>query len=247
MDILTSCRDLNELHPKVKVLAEALISECKKQNILIGISETYRTVERQDYLYAQGRTRPGRIVTHSKGSTMSSYHQWRLAFDVYHNKRGDEYNSLILSKVGAIGQNLGLEWGGSWSKFRDTPHFQYTFGLSINDLRAGKKPPSENQKKSTTVGSKEDIDYKKAVDILQQKGIIGTPSAWYPEPNSNHIEELIKNAMPKIVEEISYELQIQLLNKIGIISSTQIWLDKNNSKVDTKAFMKKIADLLKDK
>lgn len=132
------CRDLNELHPYVKHLAEKLLAECKKQGLNIIVTETYRTVERQDYLYAQGRTRPGNIVTNAKGSSKSSIHQWRLAFDICNNKRGDEYNRTILNKVGQIGKSIGLEWGGDWTSFVDTPHFQYVEGLSISDLKAGK-------------------------------------------------------------------------------------------------------------
>lgn len=136
--MVKDCRDINELHPYVKHLAEKLLAECKKQGLNIIITETYRTKERQDYLYAQGRTRPGSIVTNAKGSDMQSMHQWRLAFDICHNKRGDEYNNTILNKVGKIGRNLGLSWGGDWTSFVDKPHFEYTEGLTIKDLKAGK-------------------------------------------------------------------------------------------------------------
>ncbi|MGE7841407.1 hypothetical protein ACQKNX_11485 [Lysinibacillus sp. NPDC093712] len=44
----------------------------------IFITETYRSQERQNYLYAQGRTRPGQIVT----STLNSNHKSRLACDI---------------------------------------------------------------------------------------------------------------------------------------------------------------------
>lgn len=138
------CRDLKELHPKVRALAEELVKRCHKAGLNIKIGETYRTVERQDYLYAQGRTRSGSIVTNARGSSRSSYHQWRLAFDIFNNVPGDLYNTKVLDKAGAIGQALGLEWGGSWSGFKDKPHFQYTFGLSIKQLKAGAKLPSYN-------------------------------------------------------------------------------------------------------
>ncbi len=75
---------------------------------------------------------------------MSSYHKWRLAFDVIQNKRGDEYKVSVLNKVGAIGKTLGLEWGGDWISPVDKPHFQYTYGLSIKQLNAGAKIPSYN-------------------------------------------------------------------------------------------------------
>jgi len=135
------CRDLSKLHPFVKEVAELFLAECKKQGLNISINETFRTIERQDYLYAQGRTRSGAIVTNSRGSAMNSYHQWGLAFDIYNNVTGDAYNINVLNKAGAIGQSMGLEWGGSWAGFVDRPHFQYTFNLSIADLKSGKKPP----------------------------------------------------------------------------------------------------------
>lgn len=144
------CRDINELHPKVKELAEKLIAECKKQGLNVLITETYRTVARQDALYAQGRTTPGSIVTNAKGSDMSSYHQWRLAFDFCQNIRGKEYDMTFMNKVGAIGQKLGLEWGGAWTGFKDTPHFQYTYGLTIAQLKAGAKIPDYKPSTSTS-------------------------------------------------------------------------------------------------
>lgn len=146
MNTTLANRNVNELHPKLKELAEKLVEECKKQNIPIIVTETYRSVERQDYLYAQGRTRSGAIITNAKGIEMSSYHQWRLAFDVCVNIKGKEYDPVLLAKIGAMGQRLGLEWGGGWSGFKDSPHFQYTFGLTIQDLKLGKKPPIASAK-----------------------------------------------------------------------------------------------------
>lgn len=141
MAITDRCDDINELHPKVKELAQQLLAKAKEQGLNIKIIDTYRSVVRQDFLYASGRTRPGAIITNARGSAMSSYHQWRLAFDIINNDAKDLYNEVVLNKVGAIGQSLGLEWGGSWTTFVDKPHFQFTYGLSINQLNAGAKIP----------------------------------------------------------------------------------------------------------
>lgn len=84
---MAECRDINELHPKVKELALKLVELCKQNGLNIAIGETYRTKERQNELYAQGRTKPGNIVTNARGDSMSSYHQWRLAFDIFNNKK----------------------------------------------------------------------------------------------------------------------------------------------------------------
>jgi peptidoglycan L-alanyl-D-glutamate endopeptidase CwlK len=181
-------RDLNRLHPVVARLATQLLEACKKEGLVIGISETYRTVERQDYLYAQGRTRPGAIVTYARGSSKSSYHQWGLAFDVFQNIRGQEYDTKVLRRVGEIGESLGLEWGGRFQGFVDMTHFQYTFGLSIADLNSGKLPPQDDG----------DI-YLKAVEVLEKAGIIGMPELWKTRSyKQNHVDSLIIKVAAKL-------------------------------------------------
>ena len=179
------CKDLNKLHPKVKELAEKFLKECALAGLNIKISETYRSIARQDELYAQGRTTKGNIVTNAKGADMSSYHQWGLAFDIFNNVKGHEYDIGILTKAGAIGQKLGLEWGGSWKDFKDYPHFQYTFGLSIKDLKSNKKPPEYKPPV--------DEDYLSALNVLVNKKIVSSPELWKNLDNINkdHVRSLI--------------------------------------------------------
>ena len=119
-------RKIEDLHPELRDIIDDLKAECKKQGLIIGISECLRTKEEQDALYAQGRTKPGSIVTNAKGSTYSSMHQWGVAFDFYRNDgKGAYYNKDgFFEKVGKIGKSLGLEWGGDWKSICDTPHFQ---------------------------------------------------------------------------------------------------------------------------
>lgn len=113
-------------HPRLESLADKLIAECKSQGYTIGIAETFRTVAEQDALYAQGRTKPGSIVTNAPGSSYSSMHQWGIAFDFYRNDGQGAYNEdgNFFVKVGAIGKSIGLEWGGDWTSIVDKPHFQ---------------------------------------------------------------------------------------------------------------------------
>lgn len=119
-------RDITQLHPKLQELIEKLQNKCLEKGLKIGISECYRSVSEQDVLYAQGRTVPGSIVTNAKGSTYSSMHQWYVAFDFYRNDGKGAYNDSdgFFSRVGEIGQSIGLEWGGSFSSIKDKPHFQ---------------------------------------------------------------------------------------------------------------------------
>lgn len=124
--------DLNELHPLVKEQAILLMDKCKQQGLNAKIIETYRSQERQNYLYEQGRSRPGQIVTWTK----SSNHTARKAFDVIQNVKGDEYNSAFLTKVGKLAKEFGLDWGGTWST-PDKPHFE---NQKLNPIPEVSKP-----------------------------------------------------------------------------------------------------------
>lgn len=119
-------RDITLCHPKLQKLAAQLVEECSRKGLKIKIGETLRTKEEQDALYAQGRTKPGQIVTNSPGNSYSSYHQWGTAFDFYRNDGKGAYydNDGFFSRVGSIGISLGLEWGGNWKSIVDKPHFQ---------------------------------------------------------------------------------------------------------------------------
>lgn len=151
---IARCDDIKELHPYLKAKALQLLEEAKKQGLRAKVIDTYRSPERQDWLYAQGRTRSGSIVTYATGKDLSSYHNWRLAFDCIQDIPGKEFDAVFLAKLGKIGQSIGLEWGGGWSGFKDAPHFQHTFGLSIAQLKAGKKPPETIIKESVEVEKK---------------------------------------------------------------------------------------------
>lgn len=119
-------RNINELHPELQSKISKLIDKCADKGLKIGIGECVRTVAEQDALYAKGRTAPGGIVTNAKGSTYSSMHQWGIAFDFYRNDGKGAYctDGSFFEKVGEIGQDIGLEWGGSWKSIKDRPHFQ---------------------------------------------------------------------------------------------------------------------------
>lgn len=42
-----------------------------------------------------------------------------------------------------LAKDMGFTWGGDWTDFPDYPHLQMDFGLSIRDLKRGKRPPAE--------------------------------------------------------------------------------------------------------
>lgn len=111
------------LLPEVQPIARALIQKSVEMGINIKIISGLRTYEEQDALYAQGRTTPGNIVTNARGG--HSNHNFGIAFDVGVFE-GNKYlpESTKYKAVGALGMDLGLEWGGNWKSIVDQPHFQ---------------------------------------------------------------------------------------------------------------------------
>ena len=135
---MVNSRGLSDLNPKVAALCTEFINSCKKQNIDIIITSTYRDTESQNALYAQGRTAPGKKVTNAKAG--QSFHNWKVAFDFVPVVNGKPVwdNDELITKCGEIGENIGLEWAGRWKTFKEKLHLQYTNGLTLADFQAGK-------------------------------------------------------------------------------------------------------------
>ncbi|MFJ8100439.1 M15 family metallopeptidase [Lysinibacillus sp. NPDC096212] len=122
VSVTETCRDLSELTTAAQLACRLLFQECVKAGIDdIFITETYRSQARQNYLYEQGRTRPGSKVTW----TLTSNHTSRRAWDIAVAPPKDLYNISTLSRVGAIAKKLGITWGGYWPiSSYDAPHFE---------------------------------------------------------------------------------------------------------------------------
>lgn len=102
----------------------------------------------QDELYAQGRTKPGNIVTNARGG--DSLHNYGLAADYVldgmPDKPGTQWSWEIKSdlnqdgandwlQMAQIAQNCGMEAGYFWKKFPDAPHVQMTFGFTLQEIK----------------------------------------------------------------------------------------------------------------
>lgn len=129
-------RKLEDLRPEVAALAKKFVAEAKKEGIDLLVTCTYRDAEAQDALYAQGRSTKGKIVTNARG--WQSWHQYRVAFDVVPIVAGKPVwsDKRLWDRVGALGESVGLEWGGRWKTLVDRPHFQFTGGKTRKQLRA---------------------------------------------------------------------------------------------------------------
>lgn len=114
---------ISTLLPEVRPFARALVQKAEAKKIVIKIISGRRTFDEQDALYAQGRTNPGPVVTNAKAGF--SNHNFGIAFDVgIFDGRRYLGSSPLYKVVGALGADLGLEWGGNWTTIVDEPHFQ---------------------------------------------------------------------------------------------------------------------------
>lgn len=140
---MINSRDPNDLIEIVRKMCLNFIADCKKNGIDILITSTYRDNESQAALYAQGRTTKGNKVTNANAG--QSFHNYKCAFDVVPVVNGKPVwgtsgkDGELWAKIGSIGESCGLEWAGRWAKFKEMAHFQYTGGLTIKDLQAGKR------------------------------------------------------------------------------------------------------------
>lgn len=140
-------------HPKLRDELGAIYDEiCQALTgkAICRIVYTLRTFAEQDALYAQGRTKPGKVVTKAKGG--QSFHNYALACDIvllvdkdgngtYEEASWDTKTDFDgdgkadWSEIVAIFKRYGWTWGGDW-KFVDAPHFEKTFGKSVMELLA---------------------------------------------------------------------------------------------------------------
>lgn len=156
---------LSGLHPAVKAATEYLIERCHARGVPILITQGLRTKAEQNALFAKGRTQaqlnavglshvkaqPDESkVTNAIGGT--SYHNYGLAVDFalllpngstasWDMKRdGNNDKTADWLEVVQEAKNLGFDWGGDFISFKDYPHFQMSFGLSISQLKSGREP-----------------------------------------------------------------------------------------------------------
>lgn len=132
---MINSRAIDDLNPVVAKKCRAFIAACKRENIDVLITSTFRDMESQAQIYAQGRSRPGRIVTHAKPG--QSWHNFRLAFDFVPIRDGKAMwnDARTFKRCRQIGESLGLE-GLDF----EMAHLQWRGGLTLAQARAGVEP-----------------------------------------------------------------------------------------------------------
>lgn len=129
-----STDNLKGVHP---LLIEVMNEAIKNPPYDFTITEGVRSTQRQQELYAQGRTKPGTVVTNVDGVVNKSNHQPKAdgmgyAVDLYPYV-GGKVDVNAVKELKAIGEHIvkvakamkiNVEWGGHWTGFKDYPHFQ---------------------------------------------------------------------------------------------------------------------------
>jgi len=135
-----------KLHPKVRQQVQDMYMHANNnilgKGVRLRFSQGLRTIDEQNALYAQGRTKSGNIVTNAKGG--SSYHNYGLAFDIVLLYDKDDNGTFETASwdnndpnwivVTNYFKSQGWAWGGDFRSFRDYPHFEKTFGFPTKEL-----------------------------------------------------------------------------------------------------------------
>ena len=117
-------RDLTKLDQTFRRKLEAVVRDLAGHDIKAFVTEGFRSVERQQWLWAQGRARKGSIVTKCDGIRRKSVHQGGHAADIAF--RGAKLyqpgnNPLVWELLDLSAKAHGLSWKGTWN-FKDHLH-----------------------------------------------------------------------------------------------------------------------------
>ncbi|EDN8713994.1 alkaline phosphatase, partial [Listeria monocytogenes] len=125
-----------------------VIKKMAKKGIYLCVAQGYRSSAEQNTLYAQGRTKPGAVVTNAKGG--QSNHNYGVAVDLClytsdgKNVIWESTTSRWKTVVSAM-KAEGFEWGGDWKSFKDYPHFE------LYDAAGGEKAPATSTSSNKNV------------------------------------------------------------------------------------------------
>jgi peptidoglycan L-alanyl-D-glutamate endopeptidase CwlK len=113
-------KNLATLEPQVAKIGREHLRRLAALGLTFKVTSGRRTQAEQDALYAQGRTKPGPVVTW----TRKSRHLSGRAYDLtLFSGKNPVWESKHYTTAGELGEKLGMTWGGRWKK-PDRPHFE---------------------------------------------------------------------------------------------------------------------------
>jgi len=135
---------INTLHPAIRDKVRELLRRWKSEGYEVKITSGYRSFNEQQKIYDKGRTvksdtgvtsqKPlGSIVTNSKPG--DSFHNYGLAIDVIPIVNGKHTYNFDFKKLSYAAKLLGFKWGGDFKRIKDNPHFEYTFGKTLAQVK----------------------------------------------------------------------------------------------------------------
>jgi peptidoglycan L-alanyl-D-glutamate endopeptidase CwlK len=126
---------LDQLQRSVREAGLSAFQEAEEKGLGVMIASGLRTYAEQNELYAQGRTKPGKVVTNAKAG--ESYHNFGMAFDFCVVQRGQavwDQTHPHWKQFVRIAKSHGFDWGGDWTN-PDYPHLQIKNALSLSSLK----------------------------------------------------------------------------------------------------------------
>lgn len=180
--------DLESLHPYFRDRVLELIRVCRTKGIQLAIVESYRTHTKQNEYKSMGRK-------YTRSRAGNSKHQYGLAVDVVPmiDSVAQWRNIKLWRKVGALGERLGLRWGGRWRHLFDPGHFEWTGGVGTYNLAQGVFPavPKPANYPCIEEDLKELQRHWRAWE-LEQSAIARSTSPGRPRNNYSSVKQVVR-------------------------------------------------------
>lgn len=179
---MLNSRDTGLLRPDVAANCRLWLERCSAAGLQVLVTSTVRDSAYQAWLYEQGRSRPGAIVTNSPTPTFHS-DKAGLAFDFCKNVKGQEYSDPdFFRSAAALAKEMGFSWGGDWKSFPDLPHIQWdangtwTSAMILKGGLPGPMPLYEEEEETMTQEMFNELMDGYLADLRRQ-----APGAWSAE------------------------------------------------------------------
>lgn len=125
----TSEERLKTLTPDTQIALSQLLSFAEMFGYQPQVRSALRTCAQQNAIYAQGRTKPGPIVSGARGCM--SWHVLGRAADL---NLGEGTTREDYEFLGEEWERMGGVWGGRFSNIDDPGHYEWHPGVTIEEV-----------------------------------------------------------------------------------------------------------------
>lgn len=112
------------IKPELEKRCRALIADLEALGIKPLVTQGFRSIKEQNDLYAQGRTKAGKIVTNARGGKSNHNFGNAVDFAFVDDSGAVVWDMKLFRQLGALTSKHGLKWGGNWKSFKDYPHVE---------------------------------------------------------------------------------------------------------------------------